>query len=112
MQVCLPGLHMSLGIFDRLWELLEGTCNKLDLQLAHHTTEGGKDGNTYQQYIAALKEMEKLKSLHGTEDVRATTLEQLATFFSLHIPNEAHRQQLEILRKEASIARLRVNTLV
>ncbi len=103
---------MSLGIYDRLWDLLEGACTELDLQLAHHTTEGGGDGNTYQQYIAALRKREQLKSSHATEDTRATTLEQLANFFSLHIPNEAHRRQLVILRKEASQARLRVNALV
>lgn len=99
---------MSLGIYDRLWELLERACTELDLQLAHHSTEEGGDGNTYQQYIAALRK----RFSHVTEDTRATTLEQLATFFSLHIPNEAHRRQLVILRKEASLAWLRVNALV
>lgn len=33
-QVRLPGLHMSLGIYDRLWSLLEGACTELDLLLA------------------------------------------------------------------------------
>ena len=31
---CLPGLHISIGIFQRLYALLEEECHELDLQIA------------------------------------------------------------------------------
>ena len=34
LQVCIPGLHLSLGVFDCLWTLLEEACTELDLRLA------------------------------------------------------------------------------
>lgn len=34
MKVCIPGLHLSLGIFNRLWTLLEKRCKELDFSLA------------------------------------------------------------------------------
>lgn len=109
--MCLPGLHISLGVYDRLWELLEGACTRLDLLLAEHTLEGGT-GNTYERFVAALRKREKLKSSQQTEEQRATTMEQLATFFSLHIPNEAHRRQLVLLRQEAANVRQKLSALV
>ena len=39
-QVSLPGLHISLGVFDRLWTLLEDACTELDLLLAEHISVG------------------------------------------------------------------------
>ena len=110
-QVCLPGLHISLGVYDRLWELLEGACTGLDLLLAEHMQEGGI-GNSYDRFVAALRKREQLQSSLATEEQRATTMEQLATFFSLHIPNDAHRQQLALLRQAASQVRLGVCALV
>ena len=110
-QVCPPGLHISLGVYDRLWDLLEGACTELDLLLAQHTAQGG-EGNTYEQYVSALRKRDQLKSTVATEEQRATIMEQLITFFSLNIPNEAHRQQLALLRQEASKVRLGICALV
>jgi len=31
-KVCIPGLHLSLGIFNRLWNLLEDACKEIDFQ--------------------------------------------------------------------------------
>lgn len=111
LQVCLPGLHMTLGIYDRLWELLEGECTKLDLLLAEHTP-GGETGTSYDQYVTALRKREQLSASLVTQEQRATLLEQLVTYFSLNLTNAAQNQQLLDLRQEASKARLRVTELV
>ncbi len=42
MKVCIPGLHLSLGIFNRLWTLLEKRCKELDFSL---TIEGASAGS-------------------------------------------------------------------
>ncbi len=69
-------------------------------------------GNTFEKFVTALRKRDQLKGSLATEEQRATVMEQLATFFSLHIPNEGHRQQLLILRQEASKVRLGVCALV
>lgn len=103
---------MSLGIYDRLWDLLEGECTVLDLLLAEHTSPGGVGNTTFDQYVAALKKREELASACVMEEQRATLLEQLVTYFSLRIPNAPQSQQLKTLREEASKTRLGVNALV
>ena len=94
-----------------MWELLEGACTGLDLLLAEHTLEGGVS-NTYEKFVSGLRKRDQLTVSLVTEEQRATTMEQLATFFSLHIPNETHRRQLELLRQEASKVRLGACALV
>lgn len=85
-QVCLPGLHISLGIYDRLWELLEGACTELDLLLAKHTSTGGI-GNSFDEYVASLKKREQLQASLHTAEQWVTMLDQLVTYFSLYVPN-------------------------
>ena len=83
-QVCLPGLHISLGVFDRLWTLLEGACTELDLLLAEHISVGCM-GSSYNEYVTALRKGEQLRSSLHQEEQRATMMEQLVTYFSLSI---------------------------
>ena len=52
---------MSLGIYNRLWDLLEADCTKLDLLLAQHTTAGGVD-NSFTEYVVALQQREDLNA--------------------------------------------------
>jgi hypothetical protein len=109
--VCPPGLHISLGIFNRLWELIENACNELDLHLAEFE-EGGDFGNTFDKYASALKKRDALKLTLPQKEQTATTLEQLVTFFSLTLPNPLTNVTLINLRQEASKARLESDALV
>ena len=43
----------SLGMFNRLFSLLEADCQQLDLHLA--TKVSGIGGASYQEYVALLK---------------------------------------------------------
>ena len=83
LQICLPGLHMSLGIYERLWELLTSDCTKLDLLLAQHSSVCGTQGISFQ---TALKKKEDLAHQLTTAEQRVITLDQLVTFVSLHAP--------------------------
>ena len=98
---------MSLGIYDRLWELLEGACTELDLLLAQHASVGGL-GTSFDEYIVALKRREEQSAALTEAEQRVTALDQLVTFFSLHLHNPAHNQQLRLLRESASKAMLTV----
>ena len=63
----LPGLHISLGIFDRLWELLENACNELDLAIIkdqHQATDGF--GHGFGQYVKALDDVQQLRGKLNT----------------------------------------------
>ncbi len=41
---------MTLGIYDRLWDLLEGASNGLDLLLAKYCSGGGME-NSFEEYV-------------------------------------------------------------
>lgn len=110
-QVCPPGLHISLGIYDRLWELLEAACTELDLLLAKYTSAGGLD-NSFEEYVSALRKREELNSKLTAAEGRVRALDEQVTFFSLHTPNAAVNQQLKILREATSKALLGVAGVV
>lgn len=102
---------MSLGIYDRLWELLEGGCTELDLLLAKYTTVGGL-GNTFDQYVVALKKREQLEAtLHDLEG-KVTSLDEQVTFLSLYTSNPMANQLLQALRETTSLALLEVAAVV
>ena len=74
-------LHISRDI-NRLWKLLEVSCNELDLLLAQHTSEVGA-GNTFTEYVAALRKRETLKNDVTGRERKAAIQEQLAMYVAL-----------------------------
>ena len=53
-QVCLPGLHIKLGIFYRRFTLLEDTCHELDLRVVlEDSIDDG--GVSYGRYVEAVQ---------------------------------------------------------
>ena len=60
--MCIPGLHISLGIFNRLYSLLENACHELDLLQAEKDTGAGdtRAGTSFGQYSAALRRLSEL----------------------------------------------------
>ena len=67
----MPGLHISLGIFYRLFTLLETSCHQWDLDLAQHASQPG----TQHSY--------KLKQELSAETEEASAADQLATFLAV-----------------------------
>ena len=99
-QVCIPGLHISLGIYDRLWELLEDACNELDLLLAKQSS--GMDGNTFDRYCKALKESAALRLKLRSQQMHAEVLGNHTTFLMFNLPDPSNDPVLLHLRKEES----------
>lgn len=58
MQVCPPGLHITLGIFFRLFVLMEEAAHELDLRCA---VKNGLCGASNDQHIALLHRQTQLK---------------------------------------------------
>jgi hypothetical protein len=57
--VCLPGLHITLGVFLRLFILLEDECHTLDLQLAASAAPEVGDRVAFVDYSVAIR-MERM----------------------------------------------------
>ena len=104
----MPGLHITLGIFDRLFDLLEEACHQLDVQLA----ERGRQADTlhsFKLYSAAVQNIKELEGEKQREDEEASAAEQLSTFLAVR---GASTQQVEFCRQSAAELRRKVATLV
>ena len=112
LQVCIPGLHLSLGIFNRLYNLLEEACHELDLLLAEHISGEQGSGTSHDQYSSALHQLSELKERLGVERQAADLAEQVNTYLVLTLPDTQESQQMQALRQEASARRRRVTATV
>lgn len=74
--MCPPGLHITLGIFLRLFILLENDCHQLDLSMQ---VQGVDSGPSYGKYASALEEQTKFKDEQHTQRSGLQVLEQLLT---------------------------------
>lgn len=108
LQVCMPGLHITLGIFHRLFVLLEADCHLLDMKLA---ASGRQDDalHSFKLYSAALDSVHKLEEERHRDMEEAQAAEQLSTFLAVR---GADLQQVEFCRKAAADLRRNVATLV
>ena len=104
----MPGLHITLGIFSRLFDFLEEACHQLDLKLA----ERGKQDDTlhsFKLYSAAKHNIARLEQEMAREDEEATAAEQLSTFLAVRGADE---RQVEFCRQAAAELQRTVVTLV
>eukprot|EP00731_Ephydatia_muelleri_P032533 Em0024g77a len=82
-QVCPPGLHITLGIFTKLYGLLEDECHALDLELALLSYEEAHSSfDTYSQELQMLRSLQS--ELKQAEEAYAV-LQQMTTYVSLVI---------------------------
>lgn len=93
LQVCPTGLHISLGIFYRLFTLLEDACHELAV-LNTLQLQGSDSGATYKRYATALKQQSTLRDNIATVKAQATNLEQLLTLTLLNVPPGASQTTL------------------
>ena len=85
--MCIPGLHISLGIFDRLYNLLADACYELDCLAAEENAGGGKAGTSFSQYQDACRQRSEVqKSIDHYQSVISTG-NQMMTHVLLHMPN-------------------------
>ncbi len=58
--MCPPGLHMTLGIFYRLFSLFENECHQLDLKVREEDS-ADEGGASYGHHLQALQKSNELK---------------------------------------------------
>ena len=112
-QVCIPGLHLSLGIFNRIWSLLGGALTELDLKLAklksNNTTPTGS--STYDHFSSLLKI--SLKELEvNTQRGYTTLIDEMVTHSTLTIPNAQTSSFVKNLRTSSASAHKMLNKMV
>ena len=94
--MCIPGLHISLGIFNRLYNLLENACHELDLLQAETDTGAeSQAGTSFGRYSAALRKLTELQHLHDTTEEACKNGEQLLLYLTLHLPHAETNPQLK-----------------
>ena len=102
---------MSLGIFNRLFNLLEEECRLLDLELASRESEG-VGGVTFQEYVQALKHLAHLKDELQAAQQKSTLYAQLSTHFLLTLPGAEQNHIVRQIQEEGSAAKRELATLV
>ena len=107
LQVCPPGLHVTLGIF-RLFSLLEDECHELDLA---HMLHGAQAGPSHEQYLIALKKKRDTeKKIGNLKEIQR--LEQLVTLAAITLPNPTNSVQYRSLCTVVATNKHRVQELV
>ena len=84
MQVCLPGLHITLGVFFQLFTLLEDECHKLDIELASKTAPAQGDKASYVNYVSKVHQERALLDQKDTLVGELKFLDQTLSYLVLH----------------------------
>ena len=95
LQVSLPGLHITLGVFFRLWSLLEEECHQLDIELARHSAPQAKDQVAFADYSRQIKEIAKLEIELMELTQYTSNLELEVTAIAVQMDTTVHSQLLE-----------------
>lgn len=105
-QVAIPALHISLGIFQRLYTLLENACHDLDVKLAAVAVPV-EAKESYMRYAAQLASIRDMEDSMAAALRAAESLQQMALHLALRdsdagtvvlvtrLLSEAQKQQLE-----------------
>ena len=110
-QVCIPGLHLSLGIFSRLYELLEDECHSLDLQLACSTSSDNSE-SSFAKYSAALTELCRREKELKSQKEHTEAVEQIITYLALSLPDAKTNPQLAQVQQGATAGRVQMQEMV
>ena len=111
----MPGLHLSLGIFNRLFVLLEEACNQLDLKFAcRQDTTTSIGGESFQNYVALHKKLGDLQQQQAALAAKQSVLSQLLAYVLVSTSTTsptAHGIQDEINLTQQHISALVILTI-
>ena len=103
---------MSLGIFNRLFNLLEEECQRLDLEMAARQSGEGLGGGSFQRYLDAQRKLATLKEQQEMEQQKILLCTQLATYLSLQVTQPQQSPIFQRLWQEASNVKCKLDNLV
>eukprot|EP00731_Ephydatia_muelleri_P019686 Em0012g511a len=86
-KVCVPGLHITQGIFLKLFSVFEEACRRIDLKLALYCPTAPLSRSQFDEYSKALKDLSEIISELETVHLEEETFQQLATYCSISVGN-------------------------
>ena len=107
-----PGLHITLGVFYRLWTLLEQACHQLDLELAKRKAPLSTDRESFTKYAEVLRELASLEDEKNELGSYAIHLHSQTIQIGSQIPNPNNNHLLTALQQEVNRATTRLQELV
>ena len=112
MQVSLPGLHITLGVFYRLWSLLEEACHQLDLELSKHTAPLSTDRGSFSQYTKVVSDLAKLEEEKNELRPYALNLSSLIAQLGSQLQDPENHLLLTSLGQEAATVTKKLREVV
>ena len=76
----IPGLHMTQGVFMKLFRLLEATCHQFDLQLAYTYQEESSSSSSFTKYVEELHKLQVAKAKLAEAQDSLTALEEAVMY--------------------------------
>ena len=99
LQVCIPGLHISLGIFDRLYNLLADACHELDVLVAEQNAGEGRAGMSFSQYQEAFRKRTELQK--KIDYCQAVISNQMLPYLTLNMPDTSTNHPVVVRCRES-----------
>lgn len=114
LQVSIPGLHISLGIFYRLFTLLEDAVHCLDFQIAPTSTTTQQQSAAIDKYAKNLQKLSALREERVRVDEKASTVEQVITLSAVNqsATFTTSPQLIELMLEEAAKLRKELGDIV
>ena len=81
-QVCPPGLHMTQGIFMKVFHLLEDACHSYDMQLAF-INQPTNNTSSFSAYCVELHKLHMLKAKYAECKDELADLEEVMTYVAV-----------------------------
>ncbi len=97
-----PGLHITLGVFHRLFTLFEDECDQLDLQLAELTNPQAGDRSAYCSHSKTVHEERKLLDARDLLEDEIKWLEQTTSYLTLNSANPSTNPTLLAVLKRCN----------
>ena len=83
----LCSLHITQGIFLKLFSMFEEACHRIDLKLALYCPTAPLSRSQFDEYSKALKDLSEIISELETVHLEEETFQQLATYCSISAGN-------------------------
>ena len=110
--MCLPGLHITLGVFLRLFTLLEDECAKLDLEMAASVSLQPGDRQGYIDYTSLIQKERALLDERSTTEGALKWLTQTLSLLTLNATNPSTDPQVLTVARLILETKKKISNLV
>ena len=110
--MCPPGLHITLGIFYRLWTLLEQACHHLDLELAKRSAPLSLDKVSFKEYGEVVKKLANMEEEKHELSFYTVSLNSHIVQLSNQLPNPENHPLITALQQESNRATKKLHEVV